>query len=248
MELGTGLSYANPSRGLDMALRMQGLAAHAADDYGAWCVSRSLRLAPGVAGRGFTMSLTPSYGAAAAGSERLWRLPDASGLAADEYAAPTRRLDAELGYGLPVHGALFTGMPVVGLGLSDAAREVRLGWRLTPAGAAVGDVSLGIEAARRESAVDLEAEHRIGASLSARSPGVLCSALPTLLVAMRNAPAAAAPPRRSNATKAPSLFGFAVANRERSAGHEVVSTSCGSGLATPAAASCMRARARSGVP
>ena len=157
-------------------------------------------------------------------------------------------VDAELGYGLPVHGALFTGTPVVGLGLSDAAREVRLGWRLTPAGAAVGDVSLGIEAARRESAVDLEAEHRIGASLSARSPGVLCSALPPLLVAMRNAPAAAAPPRRSNATKAPSLFGFAVANREQSAAHKVVPTSFGSRFGhTPRASGARRAFGANGV-
>ena len=168
MELGAGVGYADASKGLDMVLRVHGLAAHAEDDYDEWGVSGSLRLAPGVAGRGLVMSLTPSYGAEPAGSERLWMLPDASGLAADEYAAPTRRLDAELGYGLPVRGASFTGTPVVGLGLSDAAREVRLGWRLTPAGAAVGDVSLGIEAARRESAADLETEHRIGASLSAR--------------------------------------------------------------------------------
>ena len=70
-------------------------------------------------------------------------LPDDSGLAANDDAAPSSRLDGELGYGLAVFGGGFTGTPNVGFGLSDTAREVRMGWRLTPArgsGSGSGDL------------------------------------------------------------------------------------------------------------
>ena len=164
-ELGAGVGYADPSRGLDLALRVHGLAAHAADGYDEWGVSGSLRLAPGEAGRGLTALLTPSYGAAPGGPERLWLLPDASGLAANGDAAMSSRLDAEVGYGLAVSGG-FTGTPHVGLGLSDTARELRLGWRLSPAGG--GGFELHLDAARTESGVDPETEHRVGLGVTAR--------------------------------------------------------------------------------
>ena len=81
-----------------MALKVHGLAAHAERDYNEWGVSGSLRLVPGVAGRGLSASLTPSYGADPGGSERLWTMPDASGLAANDNAPLSSRLDAEVGY------------------------------------------------------------------------------------------------------------------------------------------------------
>ena len=56
----------------------------------------------------------------------------------------------------------FAGTPHVGLGLSDTAREVRLGWRLSPAGGA--DFELSLDAIRREPADGNDAEH--GAMLS----------------------------------------------------------------------------------
>ena len=136
VELGAGLGYADSSRGLDMALRVHGLSAHdAGDGYAEWGVSGSLRLVPGAAGRGLSASLTPSWGVDAVGSQRLWMLPDADAMAANDDAAPSSRLDAEVGYGMAAFGGRFTGTPHVGFGLSDTAREVRLGWRLIPAAA-----------------------------------------------------------------------------------------------------------------
>ena len=172
MELGAGLGYADPSRGLDMALRVHGLAAHAEDGYSEWGVSGSLRLVPGGAGRGLSASLTPSYGVDPGDSERLWALPDASGLAANDDAPLSSRLDGELGYGLPVFGGGFTGTPNVGFGLSDAARELRMGWRLTPAGTGYGDFEVNVDLTRRETANDdgagPGAEHAIGLRLNTR--------------------------------------------------------------------------------
>ena len=166
VEVGAGVGYADPARGLDVALRVYGLAAHADDGYGDWGVSGSLRLAPGAAGRGLTASLAPSYGTDPGGTERLWTLPDAGALAVDDGAPRSGRLDGEVGYGLPVPGG-FTGTPHVGFGVSDAAREVRMGWRLAPA--ASGGFAFTLDATRRESGsgADPETEHRIGLGVTA---------------------------------------------------------------------------------
>ena len=76
-----------------------------------------------------------------------------------------RRLDAEMGYGIAMFGGGFTGTPNVGMGLSDTARELRMGWRLAPADG--GDFEFHLDAARRDSAGDVP-EHRFGVGLTAR--------------------------------------------------------------------------------
>ena len=152
LELGAGLGYADPSRGLDMALRVHGLAAHAERGYREWGVSGQLRLVPGGAGRGLSASLTPSYGADPQGSERLWMAQDAARLAANDNAPPSGRLDAELGYGLALFGGGFTGTPNLGFGLSDTAREYRMGWRLTSALRGDPGFEVSLDATRREAA------------------------------------------------------------------------------------------------
>ena len=153
VEFGAGLGYADPSRGLDVTLRVHGLAAHAGDGYSEWGVSGQLRLVPGSSGRGLSASLTPSWGVDPGGSERLWMLPDASGLAANDDAALSSRLDAEVGYGMAVFGGGFTGTPNVGFGLSEGgAREYRIGWRLAPAVEGVSGPELNFDATRKEPA------------------------------------------------------------------------------------------------
>ncbi len=99
------------------------------------------------------------------GSERLWTLPDAHALAANDDAAMSNRLDAEVGYGLAMFGGGFTGTPNVGLGLSDTSRELRTGWRLAPAGGR--GFELNLDAARRDSAGDTP-ENSIGFGVTAR--------------------------------------------------------------------------------
>ena len=66
------------------------------------------------------------------------------------------------GYGLPVFGGGFTGTPNVGLGLSgDGARDLRVGWRLTPAGASgATGFEVSVDATRRE-AGGADAEHGV---------------------------------------------------------------------------------------
>ena len=162
VELGAGVGFTDPSRGLDMALRVYGLAAHAEDRHREWGVSGSVSLVPGGSGRGLLMSLTPSYGVDRGGAQRLWTMPDAHALAAnDEAATASSRLDTELGYGLAVFGGGFTGTPNVGFGLSDGGgRDYRLGWRLTPAASGDTGFEVSLDATRRETAND-DAEHGV---------------------------------------------------------------------------------------
>ena len=161
VEFGTGLGYADPSRGLDMALKVHGLAVHDEDGYDEWGVSGQLRLVPGHAGRGLSASFTPSYGVDPGGTERLWALPDAHALSANEDAAPSNRLDTEFGYGLSVFGGGFTGTPNVGFGMSEAARDYRIGWRLTPAVPSASGFEVNLDAVRREPANDNEVDNAV---------------------------------------------------------------------------------------
>ena len=163
VEIGGRVSWEDPETGLSVEARARTLVAHEDSDYREWGASGSVRLAPGDRGRGLSFSLSPTWGAAAGGVERLWSARDARGLAPNSEFEAGQRLEGELGYGLGLSGGRFTGTPNVGFGLSDGAREVRLGWRLTPA--AQDDLSgfeLNLDATRREAASGNEpSEHGV---------------------------------------------------------------------------------------
>ena len=69
---------------------------------------------------------------------------------------PERRLEGEFGYGLALFGDRFTGTPNLGFGLSDGARDYRIGWRLTSAVRGDPGFEVNLDATRRESANDNE--------------------------------------------------------------------------------------------
>ena len=152
VELGGRIAYANAGSGLTVEASARTLVAHEDAGYEEWGASGSVRLDPGASGRGLSLTLAPTFGAASSGVERLWSLRDARELAADDAFEPEARLDAEVGYGLPVLGA-FTGTPYAGLGLSDGGRDWRVGWRLTPARPGLA-LELGVEGAWAEPAND----------------------------------------------------------------------------------------------
>ena len=57
-------------------------------------------------------------------------------------------------------GGGFTGTPNVGFGLSETARDWRLGWRLTPSASGGTGFEVSLDATRREAAND-DAEHGV---------------------------------------------------------------------------------------
>ena len=144
IEVGGRLSYAAPGVTIEGAVR--GLIAHEE-----WGASGSVRIDPGASGRGFSLTLSPAWGSASGGTERLWSLADARGLAPDGEFEAGSRLDAEAGYGLGGPDGLGLVTPYAGLTLSGAGeRTWRLGarWQVAPA------VTLGLEGTRAEAAND----------------------------------------------------------------------------------------------
>ena len=168
-DIGGGLAFADPARGVSFALNARGLLAHEADGFGAWGVSGSLAFDSDPASeRGLTLTLRQTAGASSTGgADALFGRATMAGLGSGD-SARARRLDAEAGYGLPVFGGRFTGTPWLGFALSEDGRDYRLGWRLRPARQdRVSSFDLGIEATRRERSNDDTAEHGIGLRLSA---------------------------------------------------------------------------------
>ena len=126
--LGGSVSYGLPAWGLSLEASGQGLLRPESWRFSEWGAAGTLRLDPGVPGRGVALSVAPSWGGAAGGgAERLWQLPDAGALAAGGVPAASGRLDAELSYGLEVPAVGAVVSPYARLGATDAA-HVFCGW------------------------------------------------------------------------------------------------------------------------
>ena len=90
VEAGFGLRYVAPDQGLTVEGRVRGLLTHSDSGYEEWGASGSVRLDPGVSGRGLSLTLAPVWGAASGGVERLWATgPRAPGASA--HAGPPNR-------------------------------------------------------------------------------------------------------------------------------------------------------------
>ena len=162
VELGGGVTYADPSSGLSLEAKARMLVAHADSDYEEWGVSATARLDPGERGRGLSFSLAPTIGATSSASERLWGARDARALAPGAEFDAARGLRGEMGYGMALFGDRFTGTPNLGFGMSDGgARDYRIGWRLTSAVEGDPGFEVNLDAIRREAANDNAVEHGV---------------------------------------------------------------------------------------
>ena len=100
------------------------------------------------------------------GVQALWGRETMAGMA-DGGPAAVGRLEAELGYGMPV-GGRWVGMPSFGIGTSGHGRDYRLGYGLTVAQDGAMHFELGIDANRRESPSQGTTEHGVLGRLTAR--------------------------------------------------------------------------------
>ena len=153
VELGGGVRYADAASGFSVEARARTLIAHEDSGYEEWGASASVRLDPGASGRGLSFTLSPTVGAASSGVARLWSLADARALEfGGERFEASRRLEAELGYGVGAFGGLST--PYAGLSLGDGGgRTWRSGVRFSFGQA----FNLGLEGSRSETGD--EADH-----------------------------------------------------------------------------------------
>ena len=97
--LGGTLRYADGALGLSVETSGRYLLGHEDSAYREWGASATIRVDPGIPGRGLTLSAVPSLDAdASGGAERLWSARDARGLSG--YGFDTAmRLQAQVGYG-----------------------------------------------------------------------------------------------------------------------------------------------------
>ena len=151
MDVGAGLVMADAETGLAVDVRVRTLLVHQAEGFRERGVAVSLSYNPTPSTPlGLTARVAPSWGGqATSGAEALWGRETMAGMAHGGVADGTR-LDAELGYGLPV-GSRFVGTPTVGVGTSAYGRDYRLGYRLGALGGAGTTVEFGVDAQRRES-------------------------------------------------------------------------------------------------
>ena len=143
LELGGGLAWINPVRGLRIEGFGRALLAHEGD-IDEWGAGGLITFMPDPGGRGLSFHLRPTWGMAAGSLDRLW--DDRAGGPGGPYDArrASVRLETQVGYGLGVGGGLLT--PFGGMALDDGgAKRYRLG---------------GLFKVGRSFTMSLELEHR----------------------------------------------------------------------------------------
>ncbi len=160
MDVGGGLAFTDTVTGLSLDLRVRTLVVHQAEGFTERGMSLSLGWDPTPSSPlGLTARVAPSWGGSAqGGAEALWGGQMAYGMGSHQMYGSGDRVDAEVGYGLPV-GARFVGTPRVGLMTSPYGRDYRVGYGLGVLERGQVNFELGVDAQRRESPMHGEASH-----------------------------------------------------------------------------------------
>ena len=155
------LIAADPLTGLSVDVRVRTLLVHQDEGFRERGVSVSFSYDPTPqTPLGFTARVAPSWGGQAmSGADALWGRDTMEGLGA---AGPGSgdRLDAELGYALPV-GSRLVGTPRFGVTTSEYGRGYRLGYSLAVVQGGAMSFQFGLDAQRRESLGRGDANHSL---------------------------------------------------------------------------------------
>ena len=151
MDVGGGLIVSDAASGLAVDVRVRMLLVHEAEGFSDRGVSVSLSYNPTPqTPLGLTARVAPSWGGQAqSGAQALWGRETMAGMAHGGVASGNR-VDADLGYGLPV-GSRLVGTPRVGFATSEYGRDYRVGYSLGVLGNERLTFQLGVDAQRRES-------------------------------------------------------------------------------------------------
>ena len=160
-DVAASLIAADPLTGLSVDVRVRTLLVHQDEGFRERGVSVSLSYDPTPSTPlGFTARVAPSWGGQAmSGAEALWGRDTMAGLGA---AGPGSgdRIDAELGYALPV-GSRLVGTPRFGVTTSEYGRDYRLGYGLAVVQGGAMSFQFGLDAQRRESLGRGDADHSL---------------------------------------------------------------------------------------
>ena len=162
MDVGSGLAFSDTVTGLSLDVRVRTLVVHQADGFTERGMSLSFGWDPTPSDPlGLTARIAPSWGGSAqGGAEALWGGQMAYGAGAHQMYGAGDRVDAEVGYGLPV-GTRFVGTPRVGLTTSEYGRDYRVGYGLGVLDQGDVNFELGVDAQRRESAMQGKASNGV---------------------------------------------------------------------------------------
>ena len=131
LDLGAGILWSDPERGISSALRGHTLLTHGEEELQEQGLALSFSWAPTPSKRGPSLSLSHAMGATAAGGmDALLNPTTFEGLAADPSSG--QQFEAELAYGFPAHNNQLTLTPAVALALSPTSRNYSLLWSLAP--------------------------------------------------------------------------------------------------------------------
>ena len=149
VDLGGTLRYADAHLGLTAEASGRWLLAHEDAAYREWGASATVRVDPGTANCGLSLSLQPSWGATATGgADRLWSLQDARGLASGGYGMDEgMRLDADVGWTFDWFRGKGAMRPFLGMRTAGPSRD----WRAGVAWHRGQHLEFGFEASRRDS-------------------------------------------------------------------------------------------------
>jgi len=170
-DIGAGVAWSDPARGLAVDLRGRTLVTHEDGTFREFGIAGSVSWDRDPSSDlGPTLSMRQTLGSRAdGGMDALLSRGAIEALAAEDNGADLRpRFEARLGYGLPVFGHRFTGTPEVGIALSETMREYGLGWRLSLVTRSAAGFALRLEGTQHEPVRgDRRPEHRVGLRLNA---------------------------------------------------------------------------------
>ena len=166
LELGGGIAWHAPRWGLSLDIKGRTLIAHEQAGFTERGLSASLAFDPSpLSAFGPRLTLTQALGSPADGGLEALLNPDP--LRQQDGYADNRRWRLALDYGLPLFKGRLVGSPQLAIGRSQGARDLSLGWQLTPAGRHAPDMSLQLQALRRSSEYASAPEHALTLDLRA---------------------------------------------------------------------------------
>ena len=131
MDLGAGLSWNDPERGVTAAVKGRTLLSHGAEDFQDQGLALSFSWQPSPSNRGASLSLSHAVGLPAEGGMAALLNPTAIEVL-DEHNSSGERFEAKLAYGFPFYNDRLTLSPAVALALSTSSRTYSLLWSLAP--------------------------------------------------------------------------------------------------------------------
>ena len=131
MDLGAGLSWSDPERGITAAVKGRTLVSHGAEHFQDQGLALSFSWQPTPSNRGASLSLSHAVGLPAEGGMAALLNPTAIEVL-DEHNSGGERFEARLAYGFPFYNDRLTLTPAVAAALSTNSRSYGLLWSVAP--------------------------------------------------------------------------------------------------------------------